>query len=41
MGIGYLLLYAALAAVALWLIAELLLQNRAPWSGAAPRSAVS
>ncbi|MFE2722955.1 hypothetical protein [Kitasatospora sp. NPDC059327] len=30
MGIGYLLLYAALAAVALWLLAELLLQNRAP-----------
>ncbi|MGW6914048.1 hypothetical protein ACWGB8_09530 [Kitasatospora sp. NPDC054939] len=37
MGIGYLLLYAALAAVALWLIAELLLQNRAPlhWRGVA------
>ncbi|WP_405013744.1 hypothetical protein [Kitasatospora sp. NBC_01539] len=37
MGIGYLLLYAALAAVALWLIAELLLQNRAPlvWRGTA------
>ncbi|MEV7771879.1 hypothetical protein [Kitasatospora sp. NPDC086791] len=30
MGIGYLLLYAALAVVALWLIAEVLLQNRAP-----------
>ncbi|MEV0531532.1 hypothetical protein [Kitasatospora sp. NPDC050463] len=30
MGIGYLLLYAALAVVALWLLAELLLQNRAP-----------
>ncbi|WP_405365859.1 hypothetical protein [Kitasatospora sp. NBC_00039] len=30
MGIGYLLLYAALAVVALWLVAELLLQNRAP-----------
>lgn len=29
MGIGYLLLYAALAMVALWLSAELLLQNRA------------
>ncbi|WP_030262875.1 hypothetical protein [Streptomyces sp. NRRL B-24484] len=37
MGIGYLLLYAALAVVALWLIAELLLQNRAPvvWRGVA------
>lgn len=30
MGIGYLLLYVALALVALWLLAELLLQNRAP-----------
>ncbi|MEU8925221.1 hypothetical protein AB0D10_30510 [Kitasatospora sp. NPDC048545] len=30
MGIGYLLLYAALAVVALWLVAEVLLQNRAP-----------
>jgi hypothetical protein len=30
MGIGFLLLYAALAVVALWLVAELLLQNRAP-----------
>ncbi|MFI9326317.1 hypothetical protein ACIGZJ_02090 [Kitasatospora sp. NPDC052868] len=30
MGIGYLLLYGALAVVALWLVAELLLQNRAP-----------
>ncbi|GAA2153792.1 hypothetical protein GCM10009760_51900 [Kitasatospora kazusensis] len=30
MGIGYLLLYAALAVVALWLTAELLLQHRAP-----------
>ncbi|BFV59769.1 hypothetical protein KCMC57_up48730 [Kitasatospora sp. CMC57] len=30
MGIGFLLLYAALAVVALWLAAELLLQNRAP-----------
>ncbi|GAB7183674.1 hypothetical protein ATKI12_3505 [Kitasatospora sp. Ki12] len=30
MGIGYLLLYAALAVVALWLLAEVLLQNRAP-----------
>ncbi|GAA2741502.1 hypothetical protein [Kitasatospora cinereorecta] len=30
MGIGYLLLYAALALVALWLVAELLLQSRAP-----------
>ncbi|MGA5816461.1 hypothetical protein ACPC54_01165 [Kitasatospora sp. NPDC094028] len=30
MGIGYLLLYVALAVVALWLIAEVLLQNRAP-----------
>ncbi|MFF7589702.1 hypothetical protein ACFZCK_19670 [Kitasatospora purpeofusca] len=30
MGIGYLLLYAALAVVALWLVAELLFQNRAP-----------
>ncbi|MFC8450197.1 hypothetical protein [Kitasatospora sp. NPDC057223] len=30
MGIGYLLLYVALAVVALWLVAELLLQNRAP-----------
>ncbi|MFE0464868.1 hypothetical protein ACFW1A_37005 [Kitasatospora sp. NPDC058965] len=30
MGIGMLALYAALAVVALWLIAELLLQNRAP-----------
>ncbi|MEV8093564.1 hypothetical protein [Kitasatospora sp. NPDC085879] len=37
MGIGYLLLYAALSVVALWLIAELLLQNRAPvvWRGVA------
>ena len=30
MGIGHLLLYAALAVVACWLLAELLLQNRAP-----------
>ncbi|MFE1318478.1 hypothetical protein [Kitasatospora phosalacinea] len=30
MSIGYLLLYGALALVALWLTAELLLQNRAP-----------
>ncbi|MFE4972113.1 hypothetical protein ACFRAR_08335 [Kitasatospora sp. NPDC056651] len=30
MGIGYLLLCAALAVVALWLVAEVLLQNRAP-----------
>ncbi|MGW2374436.1 hypothetical protein [Kitasatospora sp. NPDC001683] len=30
MGIGYLLLYVALAVVALWLIAEVLVQNRAP-----------
>ncbi|MFF0410018.1 hypothetical protein ACFYUY_06220 [Kitasatospora sp. NPDC004745] len=30
MGIGYLLLYVALAVVALWLLAEVLLQNRAP-----------
>ncbi|MFD5437489.1 hypothetical protein ACFWJ4_35735 [Kitasatospora sp. NPDC127067] len=30
MGIGYLLLYTALAVVALWLVAEVLLQNRAP-----------
>ncbi|MGW4807505.1 hypothetical protein [Kitasatospora sp. NPDC004272] len=30
MGIGYLLLYGALGLVALWLTAELLLQNRAP-----------
>jgi hypothetical protein len=30
MGIGMLVLYAALAAVGLWLVAELLLQNRAP-----------
>ncbi|WP_371496570.1 hypothetical protein OG871_11510 [Kitasatospora sp. NBC_00374] len=30
MGIGYLLLYVALTVVALWLVAELLLQNRAP-----------
>ncbi|MDH6579986.1 hypothetical protein [Kitasatospora sp. MAP5-34] len=30
MGIGYLLLYAALAVVAVWLTAELLLQHRAP-----------
>ncbi len=30
MGIGYLVLYVALAVVALWLVAELLLQNRAP-----------
>ncbi|MDH6127226.1 hypothetical protein [Kitasatospora sp. GP82] len=30
MGIGYLVLYVALAMVALWLLAELLLQNRAP-----------
>ncbi|MFJ6139909.1 hypothetical protein [Kitasatospora sp. NPDC092286] len=37
MGVGYLLLYAALAVVALWLVAELLLQNRAPihWRGLA------
>ncbi|MCG6493174.1 hypothetical protein [Kitasatospora sp. A2-31] len=37
MGIGYLLLYVALAVVALWLVAELLLQNRAPlhWRGLA------
>ncbi|MFE6865155.1 hypothetical protein ACFVFS_01215 [Kitasatospora sp. NPDC057692] len=37
MGIGYLLLYAALAVVALWLVAELLFQNRAPlhWRGLA------
>ncbi|MDH6110021.1 hypothetical protein P3T36_005747 [Kitasatospora sp. MAP12-15] len=37
MSIGLLVLYAALAAVALWLIAELLLQNRAPlhWRGVA------
>ncbi|MGF1429720.1 hypothetical protein [Kitasatospora sp. LaBMicrA B282] len=37
MGIGMLALYAALAVVALWLVAELLLQNRAPvhWRGAA------
>ncbi|GJF32984.1 hypothetical protein KNE206_56840 [Kitasatospora sp. NE20-6] len=37
MGIGYLLLYAALVVVALWLVAELLLQNRAPlvWRGTA------
>ncbi|MFI9272458.1 hypothetical protein ACIGXM_17290 [Kitasatospora sp. NPDC052896] len=37
MGIGMLVLYAALAVVALWLVAELLLQNRAPlhWRGAA------
>jgi hypothetical protein len=37
MGIGMLALYAALAVVALWLIAELLLQNRAPvhWRGVA------
>ncbi|MFI6446448.1 hypothetical protein [Kitasatospora sp. NPDC050543] len=37
MGIGYLLLYAALAVVALWLLAEVLLQNRAPlhWRGLA------
>ncbi|MED7954067.1 hypothetical protein [Streptomyces sp. BE303] len=37
MGIGYLLLYGALAVVALWLVAELLLQNRAPlhWRGLA------
>lgn len=35
MGIGLLVLYAALAVVAFWLIAELLLQNRAPlhWRG--------
>ncbi len=35
MGIGLLALYAALAVVALWLVAELLLQNRAPlhWRG--------
>ncbi|MFG3224929.1 hypothetical protein ACGF07_09130 [Kitasatospora sp. NPDC048194] len=30
MGIGFLLLYVALAVVALWLVAEVLLQNRAP-----------
>ncbi|MGE7433345.1 hypothetical protein [Kitasatospora sp. NPDC001175] len=30
MGIGYLVLYVALALVALWLLAELLLQSRAP-----------
>ncbi|GAA2996143.1 hypothetical protein GCM10020229_05800 [Kitasatospora albolonga] len=30
MGVGYLVLYAALAAVALWLVAELLLQSRSP-----------
>ncbi|MFJ9771539.1 hypothetical protein ACIRVF_09855 [Kitasatospora sp. NPDC101157] len=30
MGIGYLLLYVALTVVALWLVAEVLLQNRAP-----------
>jgi len=30
MSVGYLLLYGALALVALWLTAELLLQNRAP-----------
>ncbi|MFJ9839915.1 hypothetical protein ACIRYZ_05520 [Kitasatospora sp. NPDC101155] len=30
MGIGFLLLYVALVVVALWLIAEVLLQNRAP-----------
>ncbi|MCX4749592.1 hypothetical protein OG455_29460 [Kitasatospora sp. NBC_01287] len=37
MGIGMLALYAALAVVALWLVAELLLQNRAPlhWRGVA------
>ncbi|WP_329584099.1 hypothetical protein OG500_27850 [Kitasatospora sp. NBC_01250] len=37
MGIGMLALYAALAVVALWLLAELLLQNRAPlhWRGLA------
>ncbi|WP_329563438.1 hypothetical protein [Kitasatospora sp. NBC_01266] len=37
MGIGMLALYAALAVVALWLLAELLLQNRAPlhWRGVA------
>ncbi|MFJ3216024.1 hypothetical protein ACIPLC_08910 [Kitasatospora sp. NPDC086801] len=37
MGIGYLLLYVALAVVALWLVAEVLLQNRAPlhWRGLA------
>ncbi|WP_380284755.1 hypothetical protein [Kitasatospora purpeofusca] len=37
MGIGYLLLYGALAVVALWLVAELLFQNRAPlhWRGLA------
>ncbi|MFF2656676.1 hypothetical protein ACFVUH_04860 [Kitasatospora sp. NPDC058032] len=37
MGIGYLLLYVALAVVALWLVAELLFQNRAPlhWRGLA------
>lgn len=37
MGIGMLALYAALAVVALWLVAELLLQNRAPlhWRGLA------
>jgi hypothetical protein len=37
MGIGMLVLYAALAVVGLWLAAELLLQNRAPlhWRGLA------
>ncbi|MFI5528067.1 hypothetical protein ACIA8O_05855 [Kitasatospora sp. NPDC051853] len=30
MGVGYLVLYAALAVVALWLVAELLLQSRSP-----------
>lgn len=37
MGIGYLLLYVALAVVAVWLTAELLFQNRAPlhWRGLA------
>ncbi|WP_051967592.1 hypothetical protein [Kitasatospora mediocidica] len=37
MSIGLLVLYAALAVVALWLVAELLLQNRAPlhWRGVA------
>ncbi|GAA1968766.1 hypothetical protein [Kitasatospora viridis] len=37
MGIGMLVLYAALAVVALWLVAELLLQSRAPlhWRGLA------
>ncbi|WP_377272046.1 hypothetical protein [Peterkaempfera sp. SMS 1(5)a] len=30
MGVGYMLLYAAFVVVALWLVAELLLQNKAP-----------